>query len=150
MITVPRERYEMNGVELIARERQRQIENEGWTPDHDDKHASGQMVGAARAYAKAAQMQICGLVSSFNPPLSWDWDEEWWKPSPDPIRNLVKAGALIAAEIDRITRSREPKGDCLTCKHAWKYHLPYGEYPNGCRVTVEQDGEKCHCPCKPS
>ena len=58
--------------------------------------------------------------------------------------------ALIAAEIDRITRSREPKGDCLTCKHAWKYHLPYGEYPNGCRVTVEQDGEKCHCPCKPS
>jgi len=95
----------MNGSELIAQERERQIEAEGWTQDHDDEHSSGQMVGGARAYAKTAQMQVCGLVSSCNPPLSWEWDEEWWKPSPDPIRNLVKAGALIAAEIDRLQRA---------------------------------------------
>jgi hypothetical protein len=37
----------------------------------------------------------------------WPWDPSWWKPSPDPIRNLVKAGALIAAEIDRLQR-RQP------------------------------------------
>jgi hypothetical protein len=32
----------------------------------------------------------------------WPWNDDDWKPSPDPIRNLVKAGALIAAEIDRL------------------------------------------------
>lgn len=37
-------------------------------------------------------------------PNDWPWDRSWWKPSPDPIRNLVKAGALIAAEIDRLQR----------------------------------------------
>ena len=31
----------------------------------------------------------------------WPWPPEFWKPSDDPVRNLVKAGALIAAEIDR-------------------------------------------------
>lgn len=37
---------------------------------------------------------------------AWPWDENWWKPSLDPIRNLVKAGALLAAEIDRLQRSK--------------------------------------------
>lgn len=37
-------------------------------------------------------------------PREWPWDASWWKPSPDPIANLVKAGALIAAEIDRLQR----------------------------------------------
>jgi hypothetical protein len=37
----------------------------------------------------------------------WPWDEKWWKPSTNPIRNLVKAGALIAAEIDRLQRVTE-------------------------------------------
>lgn len=36
----------------------------------------------------------------------WPWHSSWWKPSDDPIRNLVKAGALIAAEIDRLQRQR--------------------------------------------
>jgi hypothetical protein len=41
-------------------------------------------------------------------PSSWPWDYDWWKPSDDPIRNLTKAGALIAAEIDRLNRLRHP------------------------------------------
>jgi hypothetical protein len=35
-------------------------------------------------------------------PANWPWEGEWWKPSTDPVRNLVKAGALIASEIDRL------------------------------------------------
>ena len=39
----------------------------------------------------------------------WPWDDEWWKPTPDDrIRELVKAGALIAAEIDRLLRDTAP------------------------------------------
>lgn len=92
-----------NGVDLIAAERQRQIEVEGWTPEHDDsEHRYGDLTQAAVSYAQNA---ICQIQHSDYPrPLSWPWAFSWWKPSTDPIRNLVKAGALIAAEIDRLQR----------------------------------------------
>lgn len=36
-------------------------------------------------------------------PAEWPWDEMLWKPTPDDrIRELAKAGALIATEIDRL------------------------------------------------
>lgn len=38
------------------------------------------------------------------PPRCWPWHIDWWKPS-DPRRNLVKAGALILAEIERLDRA---------------------------------------------
>lgn len=85
----------MNGAELIAAERQRQIDVEGWTPEHDAEHDSHEMAAAAVAYA----------LTIHSMPVAkwwWPWDDEWWKPSDDPIRNLVKAGALLAAEIDRL------------------------------------------------
>lgn len=94
----------MDGAELIAQERSRQIEAEGWTPAHDDEHISGEMANAARSYAKVVSLQVCCVAPRQTSPLEWPWDEEWWKPSPDPICNLVKAGALIAAEIDRLQR----------------------------------------------
>ena len=101
----------MNGIELIAQERQRQIEAEGWTPEHDDEHDAGQLAAAARCYTKTAQLQVCRLVSRQlgRPEFTWPWDEEAWKPSPDAIRNLVKAGALIAAEIDRLQRTKHKR-----------------------------------------
>ena len=41
-------------------------------------------------------------------PPTWPWDESWFKPTPDDrIRELVKAGALILAEIDRLQRLKE-------------------------------------------
>ena len=40
------------GIELIAEERHRQIEKEGWTPEHDDQHNAGDLVHAAAAYTK--------------------------------------------------------------------------------------------------
>ena len=104
-----------SGTELIAAERTRQITKEGWTRSHDDQHASGEMNDAAISYAMAAAKQARGnggaeylksLQSAAMVP--WPWEAEWWKPDDDPIRNLVKAGALIAAEIDRLQRLPEP------------------------------------------
>jgi len=94
----------MTGIELIANERQRQIDAEGWTAEHDSKHYSGEIIAAARSYAKVAQKQVCGLPTHQLPFFEWPWDDKWWKPSDNPVRNLVKAGALIAAEIDRLQR----------------------------------------------
>jgi len=95
------------GAELITDERTRQISKEGWTPEHDDGHNEGEMTEAAICYAQASQFVgrsiSMGLIQ--DTPERWPWDHEWWKPSQDRVRNLVKAGALIAAEIDRITRA---------------------------------------------
>ena len=81
------------GVNAIWLERERQQDAEGWTDAHDDQHTRGQMACAAACYA---------LGTKWNWPGGWSGD--WWKPSEDRRRNLVKAGALIAAEIDRLDR----------------------------------------------
>ena len=92
----------MSGIELIAQERQRQIESEGWTPEHDDSHDAGEIVAAAVTYALEATFDGPACKGSwFN--TFWMWGKGWYKPS-TPIRDLVKAGALIAAEIDRLQR----------------------------------------------
>lgn len=101
---------EGSGVEMIAAERERQKSVEGWTPEHDDGHACGEISMAARAYVSVASelTRIPDAVEekwTGRPYGGWPWAYEWWKPSPDPIRNLVKAGALIAAEIDRLKRA---------------------------------------------
>ena len=88
------------GARLIAAERQRQITQEGWAPEHDDDHTDGALLLAAVEYIQHVQH----IPDSGE---CWPWARESWKPSADPIRNLVKAGALIAAEIDRLTRANE-------------------------------------------
>ena len=94
----------------IAAERQRQISVEGWTPEHDDGHKPGDLVQAAVAYAAHAAVgaQVAGhrpeTYQSVPPPRYWPWDREWWKPK-DQRRDLVRAGALIVAEIERLDRA---------------------------------------------
>lgn len=96
----------MTGVELIAAERKRQIEEEGWSAEHDDAtHAIGDLAKAAQCYA--ALIMYENPEYALNPPAWWPWDPKWWKPSPNQLRNLAKAGALIAAEMDRLMRMDE-------------------------------------------
>jgi hypothetical protein len=91
----------MTGIERIAAERERQVSVEGWTPEHDDEHINGEMRDAAIAYTQVCDDRAGECAGDWFP---WQWDREWWKPSDNPIRNLEKAGALIAAEIDRLQR----------------------------------------------
>lgn len=97
----------ITGVDLIATERARQMCVEGWTPAHDAQHHLGEMVSAAMCYSLCASFQTRkqdvprDLIFA-----RWPWEWSWWKPSDDPIRNLEKAGALIAAEIDRLQNER--------------------------------------------
>lgn len=88
------------GTELIAAERRRQITAEGWTPQHDDRHSHGELAKAAACYLSAPS------VWSPHLPKGWPWEPQGWKPTPaDRVRELVKAGALVAAEIDRLNRA---------------------------------------------
>lgn len=92
----------MTGAELIAAERQRQINQEGWTSEHDDTHVGKELQAAAECY----MVYGCNARYQQEPPMLWPWDGSFWKPSHhNEVRNLVIAGALIAAEIDRLQRS---------------------------------------------
>lgn len=107
-----------DGVDLIAAERRRQMTAEGWTPEHDDAHDGGALALAAATYATPAphrrmvprSTSIGGLLDRgdavWQQPETWPWAPGSWKPC-DRVRELVKAGALLAAEIDRIRRARE-------------------------------------------
>lgn len=107
------------GIELIADERARQISSEGWTAAHDAEHSRGEINQAAQCYCAAAELQINGVGDCVgDTPGGWPWDYEWWKPSDDPVRNLVKAGALIAAEIDRIQNKQRMEDAVVMKPHA--------------------------------
>lgn len=91
----------------VLAERQRQVEEEGWTAAHDDEHYSGDLSAAASSYALATAILLApgqpgDPYTADNPPEAWP--PEWeFKPS-NPRRMLVKAGALILAEIERLDR----------------------------------------------
>ncbi len=94
----------------IFAERMRQIHEENWTLDHDDGHKAGELSRAAASYAAAGSSAVRGHETGAIPPVSWPWHKMAWHPSNDPIKNLVKAGALIAAEIDRLERLLAVRG----------------------------------------
>ena len=111
------------GIEIITEERARQITAEGWTPEHDAEHSTDELAVAAALYALPAAkrgmdrriVQMSSTRGLADPndfhlvqvsvPCGWPWDVECWKPTPgNRIRELAKAGALCAAEIDRLQR----------------------------------------------
>jgi hypothetical protein len=109
------------GIELIADERARQISQEGWTPEHDDKHDVRELARAASAYVRLYVERAwlvdneLGVPSCNAGPKAykkeemhgyWPWAKKYWKPE-TPLKTLVKAGALIAAEIDRLNRKSQ-------------------------------------------
>jgi hypothetical protein len=108
----------MTGIERIAAERKRQIEEEGWTAKYVSQWEDGELADAAVCYALSKEdrdldVLICdGVQYLFN--RLWPFFDEQWKPSPDNrIRELEIAGALCAAEIDRLQRLKEGKENIL-------------------------------------
>lgn len=104
---------EANVIAEIAAERRRQVEVEGWTAEHDDEHVDGSLATVAAAYAdKNRQMTTFstegydGAYRDHPIPKCWprSWQPSWWKPSTT-RRDLIKAGALIVAEIERLDRA---------------------------------------------
>lgn len=97
------------GVEIIRAERRRHFDVEGWTPEHDDEHVNGEIALAAACYAWPSPRPL-------EVKKAWPWELQDWKPElfgvgaddrekrESRIRVLAKAGALIAAEIDRLGR----------------------------------------------
>ena len=111
------------GIELIIEERQRQIVKEGWTAEHDEQHLEGQLALVASLYATPIPLfarveKDGGGIEIYDP---WPWHDgiectrygdgttykvnAWDKRKKhNTMRKLIIAGALIAAEIDRLQR----------------------------------------------
>lgn len=124
---------QVKALERISLERHRQVDREGWRPEHDDGHVGGELAAAAACYAQAAvthplpperqpglrgwlQRLFTGWATALAPatgpvPANWPWAAGWWKPSDDPARNLEKAGALLVAELERRERNERRMAD---------------------------------------
>ena len=87
----------------VLAERRRHVEVEGFTPEHDDQHKAGEIAAAAACYALH---DVQGGYFGRWLWTMWPWHRDWWKPK-DRRRDLVRAGALIIAEIERIDRAAE-------------------------------------------
>lgn len=95
---------------MISAERNRQIKEEGWTAEHDKKHIPGVLALAGAIYALDVAGRADKVPENIREDIInicqvyWPFGKKGWKPTApgDPVRQLVKAGALIAAEIDRI------------------------------------------------
>ena len=96
-------------IDVLA-ERKRQISIEGWAPEHDDEHSTGELARAAGAYAlyaAASMSEHPGIWNSLHRSAAgaWPWDGPSKANTSTERRNLVKAGALILAEIERLDRA---------------------------------------------
>jgi hypothetical protein len=133
----------------IAAERKRQIEKEGWSIEHDDDHDDGSLAKAAGCYALHAGgvKDIVGKLEDHGTgvrgrtlekiPRHWPWSAAWWKPKRNPRKDLVRAGALIVAEIERLDRATpQPaasEGECTLCDKGFPvdkqgFHYPTQKY----------------------
>ena len=118
-----------SGIELITDERQRQIDVEGWSAEHDEQHTEGELAIVAALYASPiklySKVESYGEVKFIDPWPWWDtveitrygdglttqvsaWDK---RKKHHRIRRLIIAGALIAAEIDRLHNPSRSEDD---------------------------------------
>lgn len=91
-----------NALKLIADERARQIFVKGWTPEHDDTHTNQEIPKMAAVYAMPCSCRTPQTLTL----LPWDVTVPDPRTEAERLRELVKAGALIVAEIERLQRLR--------------------------------------------
>lgn len=122
----------------VLTERQRQMRGEGYSLWRDDLYVNNELASAAASYVSCAGQPRAQTTQ-------WPWDSQTFKPSTDRRRDLVKAGALILAEIERLDRSsliqhwpvrRDENG------MFWHPHLP--EFDEGdddkCKQWIAEQG----------
>jgi hypothetical protein len=119
-------RGEQGALADVLAERHRQMSVEGWSPEHDDTHVNFEMARAAAFYAlhtaaDALPEPTCGVPSDryglfLTADQAWppEWDHATWKKPKDARRNLVRAAALLVAEIERLDRADGKPGSVPT------------------------------------
>lgn len=94
----------------VLEERKRQIEAEGCDSFHDDEHDAGELASAGACYAVEAACKLHpydGIGTEGKTLPWWPWNRMDWKPK-TPRQDLVRAAALIIAEIEKLDRKTDP------------------------------------------
>lgn len=93
----------------VMNERDRQWNDEGFDPDHDNTHTDASLARAGACFALSASCFHADTLKQLIQ-VAWprSWSMSWWKPK-DRRRDLVRAAALIIAEIERLDRLQDPK-----------------------------------------
>ena len=95
-----------SGLDLIIKERERQISEEGWTPEHDKVHINNELAIAAACYALHGNAQGAAAIVKLSLEDAWPLDIDADKRHKHGyVKRLTIAGALIAAELDRLVDS---------------------------------------------
>jgi hypothetical protein len=85
----------------VIAERFRQIDEEGWSHEHDDAHDRGDLANAGAHYLFYAGQESPA-------PSTWAWEKSWWKPDGF-RRDVVKGCALGIAEGEKFDRNRKAR-----------------------------------------
>lgn len=90
----------------VLQERVRQV-HKGCTFESDDEYDAGQLARAGATYAAHAASEVMNAQQFPNAeaPTLWPWPAAFFKPT-DTRRSLVKAAALLLAEIERLDRQK--------------------------------------------
>ena len=96
------------GIELIAEERREQIEKHGYTVLKDVAHNSNEQLSIAAGWLSYNEWGCAEMNDVIHDHCPHGWSQELWakmcnKPYKD---RLILAGALIAAEIDRLQANK--------------------------------------------
>lgn len=95
-----------NFLELVAKERTRQIVEKGYTRAHDDEHTDGSLADAGACYGatvNAYQKDDLGIYH-----VLWNWDMDFYKKAEhDRKQQLVIGAAFFMAEYERIVREEQ-------------------------------------------
>ena len=121
------------GVALIYAERMRQQHEEGYTSEHDDQHTDGSIAQASAAYALSTLDVPDQAAKGLD---LWPWKDSAM--SGDKVTCLQKAGALIAAEIDRLLRVKVKQGEAEAME-ARNVLLAVEEQPQGTKHLTIRD-----------
>jgi hypothetical protein len=135
------------GVELIGAERERQLLTLGYDGEHDAMHKGGELVLAAAACALVAATQSPEKIHAntkvrlLNRAAEvWPWDQEKLDEG-SALANLIKAGALIAAEVDRVLKVLPGRGNEVATEETDKDAEPKGEAGDKVSDKVSDEGK---------
>lgn len=109
-----------NFLELVAKERTRQIVEKGYTREHDDEHTDGSLADAGACYGATslflfepvAVSEIGSRIQSV-----WKWEPEYFKKEDhDRKQQLIIGAAFFMAEYERIVREEQKDSRCRGCQ----------------------------------
>lgn len=87
-----------NVIADIIIERMRQVTDEWWSAEHDDEE---------NYYGELAEAAACYALPDYRAPLPWPWEPPNYdkRNKHSRRRQLIIAGALIVAEVERLDRA---------------------------------------------